>query len=164
MPLSDSIRLVLIHVCSRNVHRQLSPLTGHLQSSLETLNQRTSHLTEIHEISAAFAEEAQRKSQSESAIDHDDVLMANDDQDVDEVERGLSTPAVDPPAVTRYGHWSNARLNRMIIDWLLRQGHSDAAQSLATSQNIEVSADRSCMQPNYQEAPSDTLRLGLHSL
>lgn len=143
MPLPDSIRLVLIHVSSRNVHRQLSPLTGHLQSSLETLNQRTSHLTEIHEISAAFAEEAQRKSQIESADVHGDVLMVDEDEDVDEVERDLSLPALDPPAVTRYGQWSNARLNRMIIDWLLRNGHSDAAQSLAASQNIEVSTGRS---------------------
>ncbi|CAO1614774.1 unnamed protein product [Parajaminaea phylloscopi] len=102
---------------------KLNPLTGHLDASLEMLQKRTAHLAELHEITS-FAAAAKSTVKAEPVeMDLDTQTTANSDHTL------------------RYQVWSDTRLHRMIIDWLLRRGYVESAQTFIKSRGIEAYTD-----------------------
>lgn len=122
---------------------QLTPLSSDFKASLDTLQTRTSHLAEIHDIVAASAA----------------APLSPDDPDSDPLA-DASTPAHS------YQQWSDVRLQRMITDWLLRRGYLDAADKFVTRNGIapltdlalfkELSAIRSSLIPTSPSAGTST--------
>lgn len=88
------------------------------------LQKRTSHLSDIHQITTSAA--AQR-----SAIKIEPVEMDVDDYAITQ----------DVDFTSRYEAWSDVRLHRMITDWLLRRGYIESAQAFVESLGIEAHTD-----------------------
>lgn len=102
---------------------QLAPLTDDFETSLDMLRKRTSHLSEIHEITSVAA--AARAAAKDEPTEMDEPEEAD----------------CDDSNAARYQIWSDNRLHRMITDWLLRRGYVQSAQTFVKSRGIEAYTD-----------------------
>ncbi|CAO1639444.1 unnamed protein product [Sympodiomycopsis kandeliae] len=95
----------------RALKDKLDPLATDFQTSLSTLQTRTTHLAQIHHIATTTTDAS---------------------EDTSEAKRTNEVA---------YQHWADVRLQRMITDWLLRRGYVEAAERFVKNKDIESLTD-----------------------
>ncbi|KAI0166334.1 CTLH/CRA C-terminal to lish motif domain-containing protein [Xylariaceae sp. FL1272] len=92
---------------------------------LKTLDQMITRMRGVKRKLTAFSDEEVKLHQHEAArVSHFNDLFGM--YSVDDV---------------KYEHWSRARLDRLLVDYLLRQGYIDSARALAKQRHIELLVD-----------------------
>ena len=120
----------------KSAQRQIEMTNKNVTTALSTNNQSPADTLASLDATLAKAQNLKRKLEALQA--EEKALHKQQKARIEHLEELHSIPNL---ADVKYDNWSHVRLNRLLVDYLLRQGYTQSAKELAKEKGIEELVD-----------------------
>ncbi|KAF2484100.1 CTLH/CRA C-terminal to lish motif domain-containing protein [Neohortaea acidophila] len=128
----------LLRKTLKSAQRQIEMTNKNITSATQSFNPQASPADTLASLDATLAKAQSLKRKLEALHAEEQALHRQQKARINHLQELHSIPTL---ADVKYDQWSRKRLDRLLVDYLLRQGYTQSAKELAREKNLEELVD-----------------------
>lgn len=122
----------------KSAQRQIEIANKSITTSIQAINSQTTPADALASLDATLAKAQTLKRKLEALHEEEKSLHRQQKARVEHLQQLHEIPSL---ADVKYDSWSHTRLDRLLVDYLLRQGYVESARQLAQEKGVEDLVD-----------------------